>query len=71
MEFEEAIRRLEEIVRRLENGLSGDMGLEEAINLFEEGIALHKMCTEKLESVAQRIERLVEKEGKVERVPEE
>jgi len=68
MEFEEAIRRLEEIVRRLENGLSGDMGLEEAINLFEEGIALHKMCTEKLESVAQRIERLVEKEGKV---PEE
>ena len=39
--FEDAIRELEDIVRRLE---SGDLPLEESIKIFEEGVALSRYC---------------------------
>ncbi len=39
--FEESLNRLQEISNSLE---SGDIGLEESIKLFEEGINLAKLC---------------------------
>ncbi|MCF6094440.1 exodeoxyribonuclease VII small subunit [Microaerobacter geothermalis] len=66
MSFEEALSRLEKVVESLEDG---DVSLEVAIELFQEGMQLSKLCTKKLESVEQRIEMLIEKEGDMEKVP--
>ncbi|MEW6103747.1 MAG: exodeoxyribonuclease VII small subunit [bacterium] len=68
MKFEDALKRLEEIVRILEKQ---EIGLDESIFLFEEGIALKKLCQEKLLSAERKIkiisegeeDRLVEKEN--------
>lgn len=57
--FEAALARLEEVVRRLE---SGDVPLEEAVALFEEGVKLARACSDRLNAVEKRIEELVTKE---------
>jgi len=51
--YEENIRRLEEIVHRLEKG---DISLEESLAAFEEGVNLIKICQQQLERVAERIQ---------------
>ena len=53
--FEEAMARLEEIVRSLENGTAG---LDESLGLFEEGITLVKLCNAKLEGAEQKVKLL-------------
>ena len=53
--FEVAMERLEQIVRALENG---DAPLEESLKLYEEGIALVRTCTERLENAEQRVKML-------------
>ena len=50
--FEQAIKQLEQIVQDLE---SGDMPLEKAVKIFEEGIQLSKFCSEKLDETEKRI----------------
>jgi exodeoxyribonuclease VII small subunit len=60
LSFEQAMERLENIVARLE---SGDVPLETAIELFQEGMALSRLCGQKLEQVERRIEMLVEGEN--------
>ena len=50
--FEEALSALEERVRKLE---SGEIGLEEALALFEEGVALARTCHEHLEAAERRV----------------
>lgn len=57
--FEEAIEQLETIVSKLE---SGDVPLEQAIELFQQGMKLSGLCTQKLESVEKKIEMLIETE---------
>jgi len=60
--FEEAMDRLEEIVRDLEEG---DLPLEESLKAFEEGMNLIKFCSEKLEEVERKVTKLVkENDGK-------
>lgn len=59
MTFEAALARLEAIVRMLE---SGNAALDESLGVFEEGIALVKMCNEKLESAEQKIKILTKAE---------
>ncbi len=56
MTFEEAMDRLEQIVRLLEKG---DTPLEEAMKLFEEGTALAKKCTARLDAAEKKIMKLV------------
>jgi len=51
--FEQAMKRLEEIVDQME---SGDLPLEELIVRYEEGMKLVKVCQERLASAEQRIE---------------
>lgn len=58
--FEEALKRLEEVVQKLEDG---DVPLEEAIDLFQEGMALSKRCSQQLDKAEQRIEMLIEENG--------
>ena len=53
--FEEALSRLEEIVRALESGQSK---LEDSLALYEEGIRLSRACTEKLDGAEQKIKML-------------
>jgi exodeoxyribonuclease VII small subunit len=51
--FEEAMKRLEQIVEQME---SGDLPLEELIVRYEEGMKLVKVCQERLAAAEQRIE---------------
>ena len=51
--FEQAMRRLEEIVEQME---SGDLALEELIVRYEEGMKLVKVCQERLTAAEERIE---------------
>jgi len=53
--FEEAIGRLEEIVRQLEKG---DVPLEDSIRLYEEGMKLGKMCRKILDEADLRVRQL-------------
>jgi exodeoxyribonuclease VII small subunit len=61
--FEEALRELEEIVNRLEQG---DLPLEEALQFFEEGVKLSRYCHTKLDEAQKRVEILLKDEsGKI------
>ncbi len=64
--FEQAMETLETIVSKLE---SGDVPLETAIELFQEGMSLSKLCGQKLEQVERRIEMLVEGDAGLQRKP--
>ena len=64
--FEDAMRELEEIVKRLE---SGDLPLEESLKIFEEGVALSRYCFNKLEEAEKRVSILVKDEGGIKREP--
>lgn len=55
-DFEASLRRLEEIVARLE---AGELPLEETLRLFEEGQGLVKTCDGLLERAEQRVKELV------------
>ena len=54
-EFEQALKKLEMIVEKLE---STDITLEESIKLYEEGLRLSKQCTQTLEDAVLRIEEI-------------
>ncbi|MBP1646955.1 MAG: exodeoxyribonuclease small subunit [Bacteroidetes bacterium] len=53
--FDESLRRLEEIVAQMEQG---EIPLEESLKLYEEGIALSKVCAQKLQQAELTIKRL-------------
>jgi len=53
--FEEAFSKLEETVRRLEDG---NLSLDEATGLFEEGMRLAKRCNELLTRAELKVSRL-------------
>lgn len=55
LSFEEALRRLETIVGKLE---SGQASLEDSIGLYEEGQRLKRHCDDKLKAASERIERI-------------
>ncbi|HSP07039.1 MAG TPA: exodeoxyribonuclease VII small subunit [Acidobacteriota bacterium] len=65
--FEEALKELEGIVRKLE---SGEAKLEEALGLFERGVKLSRFCSQKLEEAEKKIEMLVkDSRGEYQAVP--
>ncbi len=51
--FEASLARLEEIVRLLE---AGDLGLDAALRLYEEGVKLSGHCARLLDGAEKRIE---------------
>ena len=59
MTFEQAMARLEEIVRAMERG---DAPLDDTLALFEEGMALCRRCSEALDHASQRVTILTRQE---------
>ena len=55
MSFEQSLARLDEIVRRMERG---DVALDEALSLFEEGTALAKSCNKLLDEAELKVVQL-------------
>jgi exodeoxyribonuclease VII small subunit len=60
LDFEAAMRDLEEIVERLEHG---DLPLEESLKAFERGIMLTRNCQTALKDAEQKVEILLKKAG--------
>ena len=58
--FEQAMSRLEQIVRSLEGG---NVPLEDLISLFDEGTKLVKHCTERLDKAEEKVRILQNKDG--------
>ena len=56
--FEDNIKKLDEIVKQLERG---DLKLEEMIKLFEQGVALSKLCKQTLDGAEQKVTMLLSK----------
>jgi exodeoxyribonuclease VII small subunit len=54
--FEDAIKRLSEIVQRLEKG---DLSLEDSLRLFEEGVRLSRLSQDRLDAAEKRVEQLL------------
>ena len=56
LSFEDALRALEDVVRKLE---SGEVPLDQSIDLYERGEALRKHCQARLDAAQARIEKIV------------
>ena len=66
-DFETALQRLEEIVRKLD---SGDLPLASLLEVYEEGVTLSRFCQTKLEEAERKVEILNKKaDGTLERSP--
>lgn len=63
IKFEEAIKKLEDIAKELE---SGELGLDESVDKFEEGMKLSKICTKMLNEAEKRINILINNDGEIE-----
>ena len=50
--FEKALEKLEKIVETLD---SGELPLEKALEKFEEGMALSKLCEQKLDEIEKKL----------------
>ena len=67
LSFEEALQRLEILVRELE---SGRIKLDDAVAAYEQATALKKLCEEKLKAAQLKIEKLeVSGNGEMKAVP--
>jgi exodeoxyribonuclease VII small subunit len=64
--FEECLQRLEKIVDELEKG---NVPLERAIKLFEEGVQLSNSCRLELEAAEGKVEILLKQNGKLQAEP--
>jgi exodeoxyribonuclease VII small subunit len=65
--FEESLQRLEQLVNQLERG---DLPLEEAIKLFEEGTSLSEECQKHLSEAEGKVEILIkQRDAAMKRAP--
>ena len=61
--FEEALAKLELIVKELE---TGSVALDDAINKFTEAMSLSKDCNDKLKNAEENINKILKENGKLE-----
>jgi exodeoxyribonuclease VII small subunit len=64
--FEASLHALEKIVEQLE---SGELPLERALELFEEGVGLASRCQSQLEEAERKVELLLRERGEIKAVP--
>lgn len=65
--FEPSLKKLEDIVKRLEGG---SLSLEESLKAFEEGVKLSVFCSTKLDEAERRVDILLkQKDGSLKREP--
>lgn len=57
MTYEQAIKRLEDIITQLENN---EIPLEDSLSLFQEGIELSQYCDQKLKSIQAKVAQIYE-----------
>jgi exodeoxyribonuclease VII small subunit len=63
IDFEQALEKLEIIVKQLEKG---ELPLDRSLEQFSEGVSLSKICLNKLNYAEQQIDKiLLEEKGKV------
>jgi exodeoxyribonuclease VII small subunit len=55
-DFESSLKQLEEIVTKLE---AGDLTLDQALELFEEGVKISRFCNARLEETERKVEILI------------
>ena len=60
--FETNLKTLEVIVDKLE---SGEIGLEESVKLYEEGMRIKKICDKKLKDIEMQIKKIKIEDNKV------
>ncbi|MDD8048799.1 MAG: exodeoxyribonuclease VII small subunit [Thomasclavelia sp.] len=65
--YEQAMKRLEEIVEKLE---SNEVSLDESIDLFQEGMNLTKICNKKIEGIEKKVAKIMN-DGQLEDIKED
>lgn len=65
VDFEQALTELEALVARME---AGDLSLEESLKAFEEGVKLTRECQTQLSAAEQRVQKLLEEDGRLKSV---
>lgn len=60
--FEEAMTQLEEIVKKLEQG---DLPLEQALNVYKEGIQLSQFCQTTLANAEETVTKMMTEQGEI------
>ncbi len=70
LSFEEAITKLEAIVKELENA---SCNLDDAIKKYTEGMSLAKICGDKLNSATEKVNKILSENGELKdfEIPEE
>jgi exodeoxyribonuclease VII small subunit len=64
--FEESLSALERIVKQLE---SGELPLERALELFEEGVIISRRCQSQLVEAERKVEMLLRERGEIKVIP--
>lgn len=64
LKFEDALKRLEEIVKELEKG---DLQLDSALMIFEEGVKLSRECLDVLDNAEKKVEILMQDKDGIKR----
>ncbi|MDA3131140.1 exodeoxyribonuclease VII small subunit [Aliibacillus thermotolerans] len=62
LSFEEAMEQLEKIVTTLEEG---EVPLEKAIQMYQEGMTLSNVCHQKLKTVEKQMDRIITEDGEI------
>lgn len=60
--FESNLQKLESIVDKLE---FGEIGLEESVKLYEEGMKIKKICDKKLQDIEMQIKKIKIEDNKI------
>ena len=63
VDFESALKELESLVEKMEHE---DIRLEDSLKHFERGIELTRICQKALRDAEQKVQKLIEKDGRVE-----
>ena len=66
IDFEKTLEELERLVEQMEKG---ELSLQDALDHFQRGIELTRACQSTLQSAEQKVEQLIEKNGRLEIVP--
>ena len=61
--FEENLKELEDLVKELENG---EVDLDDEINKYTEAMRLAKECSNKLDSVTEQVNKILNENGELE-----
>ena len=65
-DFEKSLQELEQIVQKMEGG---EMGLEQSLQQFEQGIKLAKSCQNALSAAELKVNQLIEENGLQQTIP--